>query len=127
MSTPIRAMATAIPIMAAGDVKVQLAIVLHPQSLDGRVNALGVGSTEELCKFSGPIHGLLLDLNCFGFVCRDHAIHSLHIAAWFDCEGVSRFDLASLGRVLRLTDLVGIDGSGGVDSRGVLSKFKNLF
>jgi hypothetical protein len=27
-----------------------------------------LGSVEEFSKFSGPVHGLLLDLNYFGFM-----------------------------------------------------------
>ncbi len=37
--------------------------VLRSETLDGNVNALSVGSIKKLCQFSGPIHGLLLDLN----------------------------------------------------------------
>jgi hypothetical protein len=75
------------PIMAAGDVKVQWAstgliwlsslnkltcvefsVVLGPESLNGHVDALGVGPAEYFCQLAGPVHGLFLDLNSFLFV-----------------------------------------------------------
>ena len=84
ISMPIRKRARAIPIMAAGEVNVcwfdlvefleQLAciefpVVLGPESLNGHVDALGVGPAEEFCQFTSPIHGLLLDFDCLGFIC----------------------------------------------------------
>jgi hypothetical protein len=63
-----------IPIMAAGEVKVQcisagriwlssfkqfafvkLSVVLCPEALNGSVDALGVGPAKEFCQFSGPV------------------------------------------------------------------------
>jgi hypothetical protein len=145
MSMLIRKRARAIPIMAAGDVRcerpmciswldlvelfeefagVKLAIVLHPQTLDGSVNAFNVGCTEKFCQLSGPVHGFLLNLHCLGFVRRDHVIHGPYVATGFDCDGVSRFDLVSLDCVLHLTDLVGVDHSNRVEGPGVLREFK---
>ncbi len=49
--------------------RVKVCIVFGPESLDGHVDALGVGPAEEFHQFAGPVHGLLLDLDCFGFVC----------------------------------------------------------
>jgi len=53
-------------------------------------------------------------------------IHGPDVAAWFNFVHVSRLDLMSLDRVLNLTDLVGIDCPGGVNSLGVFSKFENF-
>jgi hypothetical protein len=55
---------------------VEFSVVLGPESLYGHVDALGVGPAEEFRQLVGPVHGLLLDLNGFGFVRRDHVIHS---------------------------------------------------
>ncbi len=51
---------------------VEFSVVFGPESLDGH----GVGPAEEFCQLAGPVHGLLLDLDDFGFVLRDHVIHS---------------------------------------------------
>ncbi len=48
---------------------IKLSIVFCPQTLNDCLDALGVGSAEEFGYFSGTIHGLLLDLNYFGFIC----------------------------------------------------------
>ncbi len=61
---------------------IELSIVLLPQTLDGRVDALGVGSTEKVCLFSSPIHGLFLDLNHLRLICRYHMIHGPDVATW---------------------------------------------
>ncbi len=45
----------------------EFSIVFVLESLDGHVNALSVGSAEEFCQLAGPIHGILLDLDSFGF------------------------------------------------------------
>jgi hypothetical protein len=45
--------------------RVEFSFVFGPESLDGHVDALGVGSAEEFCQFAGPVHGLLLDLELF--------------------------------------------------------------
>ncbi len=64
------------PIMAAGEVKVQcvsadliefleqlacveFSVVLGPESLNGHMDALGVGPAKEFCQLAGPVHGLL--------------------------------------------------------------------
>jgi hypothetical protein len=102
ISMPIRKMARAIPIMAAGEVKVQcvlagwiwssslnsnkLPIVLCPEALDGSLDALVVGPSEEFHQFSGPVHGLLPDLDHFRFIRRDHLVHGPNVAS---CDCVS--------------------------------------
>ncbi len=48
---------------------VEFSIVLRPESLNGCVDALGVGPAEDFCQFACPIHGILLDLDCLGFIC----------------------------------------------------------
>jgi len=48
---------------------IKFAIVFCLESLNGLVDAFGVNSAEKLHQFSHPIHGLLLDLYCLGFVC----------------------------------------------------------
>ncbi len=47
---------------------IEFSIVFGRESLDGHVDALRVRSAEELRQFTSPIHGLLLDLDCFRFV-----------------------------------------------------------
>ena len=48
---------------------IKFSIVLCPEFLKGRVDALSVGPAEEFCQFAGPVHGLFLDLNGLGFIC----------------------------------------------------------
>jgi len=83
---------------------VKFSVVFCPQALNGCVDALGVGSAEEFNQFSGPVHGFLLDLDHFGFICRDHMIHGPDVATRFHCNRISRVDLASLDRVLGLVN-----------------------
>jgi hypothetical protein len=47
---------------------VKFSILFGPESLDGHVDAFGVGPAKEFCQFASPVHGLLLDLNCFAFI-----------------------------------------------------------
>jgi hypothetical protein len=47
---------------------IELSILLCQEPLNGQVDALGVGLTEQFCQFSGPIHGLLLDLDYLRFI-----------------------------------------------------------
>ncbi len=44
---------------------VEFSIVLDPESLNGHMDALGVGPAKEFCQLTGPVHSLLLDLNSF--------------------------------------------------------------
>jgi hypothetical protein len=67
---------------------VEFSVVFGPESLNGHMDALGVGPTKEFCQLASPVHGLLLDLNGLGFVRRDHVIHSPDVASWFHCDCV---------------------------------------
>ena len=44
---------------------VKLSVVFCPEALNGSVDALGVGPAKVFSQFSCPIHGHLLDLDCF--------------------------------------------------------------
>ncbi len=46
--------------------RVEFSVVFGLESMNGHVVARGVGSAKE---FAGPVHGIFLDLNRFGFVC----------------------------------------------------------
>jgi hypothetical protein len=48
---------------------VEFSIVLCPESLNGRVDALSVGPAKEFCPFTSSVHILFLDLNGLGFIC----------------------------------------------------------
>jgi hypothetical protein len=47
---------------------VEFPVVLGPESLNGSVDAVGVGPAEQFGQFAGPVHGLPLDLNGLQFV-----------------------------------------------------------
>ena len=47
---------------------VKFSVVLGPEPLDRLVDALGVGSAEQVRDFAGPVHGLPLVLNGLRFV-----------------------------------------------------------
>jgi len=87
--------------------------------------AFGVGTAKEFSYFSGPIHGLLLDLDHLEFICRDHMIHGLDVATRFHSDLISRVDLAGLDPVLGLANLVCVDHSCCVDCPGVFCLFQN--
>ncbi len=42
---------------------IEFSVVLGPEPLDRLVDALGVGSAEQIRDLAGPVHGLPLDLN----------------------------------------------------------------
>ena len=47
---------------------VKFHIVLGLESLNGLVDAVGVGPAEQFGQFASPVHGLPLDLNGFRFI-----------------------------------------------------------
>jgi hypothetical protein len=49
---------------------VKLSVVFCPETLNGSVDALGVGPAKEFCQFSSPVHGVLLDFWMVFFVSR---------------------------------------------------------
>jgi len=86
MQSPTAKVQIAAGMMAASYMKAQCGSrlcmwsSLSSESLDG----LPVPIQEQIHKLSGPIHGLHSDLDCFGFVCRDHLIHCPNVTSGTD-------------------------------------------
>ncbi len=66
----------------------EFSIVFGPESLYGHVDSIGVGPADEFHQLTGPVHGLLPDLDGFGFVRRDNVLHSPNIKSWIHSDHV---------------------------------------
>ncbi len=90
---------------------IKFSIVSSHDSLHGLVDRVLVTIMEGVRDFSGPVHGLDLDLDGFGFVGRDDVVHGVNIAFWFDLDCFSRSDLHFCDVIVGGTNLVGVDGA----------------
>jgi hypothetical protein len=90
---------------------VEFSIVSSPESLHSLVDRFLIPVEEKIFDFAGPVHGLDLDLNSFGFVGRDDVIHCEYEAPWFVPDQVSRMDLHSGVIIVGWADLVGAVGA----------------
>ncbi len=101
---------------------IEFAVVPGPELLDGLVDCLFVPVMEQICDFSGPVHGLNFYLDGFRFVSGDNMIHGAHLAFGLDFYGVS-------GLGLHLCDIVGswADLIGGEYTAQVFLESSNIF
>ncbi len=106
---------------------IKFSIVSSPDPLYGLVDQVLVTIMEEVRDFSGPVHGLDLDLDGFGFVGRNDVVHGANIAPRFDPDCFSRFDLHFCDVIVGGTNLVGVDCAHRVYGPSVLREFKDLF
>ncbi len=47
---------------------IEFSVVFGPESLNGLVDAVGVGPAKQFCQLAGPVNGFPLDLNGLRFI-----------------------------------------------------------
>ncbi len=102
------------------------AVVPVVESLHCLVYGILVLIVEQVCDFSGPIHGLDGNLDRFWFVGWYDMIHGPHVASGFDLDCVARLNLHGRYVIGRWANLIGADQPNWVDGPSVFRELENF-